>query len=364
MFNVISLKQDDPQWQAFYDLPDSIYQGDPNYIKPSLTAVKTSVNRPEFQGHQLPLIAVGGNQVLARMVVRRAQDLHGYAPDTIGLISFFEAKDNYPAVEALFHKAIAWLKDKKIHHLIGPMDGDTWHKYRFNVGPFDRPPFMMEPYNPPYYGTFWERFGFRVLAKYFSKHVNSKTVVPLMEKYYRRAEQNGFTFRSFHVKQFENELKILYDLSCQNFAGNYFYTPILLDDFCGLYVEAKAIIDKRLVWFCQDKEGEYCGFIFSFPDYFLALQSMHGQHGLVSKLKFVVNRRKAATLNIKTIGVTPRYRGRGLSQALMYKAYFEGSQMGLHQANLCLIHEENVSAKLDAGQGRITRNYHLYEYQF
>ena len=57
------------------------------------------------------------------------------------------------------------------------MDGDTWHRHRLNVGPFDDPPFLLEPYNPPYYPEIWEEAGFQVLARYFSKQVDPAAVV-------------------------------------------------------------------------------------------------------------------------------------------------------------------------------------------
>lgn len=365
MIELIELKENDSKWGLFYSLTDSIYQGDQNYVKLKRKSVSQSVNRIEFKNKQLALIAIEGDKVLARMVVRFSKEFRHYENRNVGLISFFETVNRYEAVEILFKKAIEWLKENDVHSIIGPMDGDTWHKYRLNVGPLVRPPFMMEPYNPSYYATFWERFGFKVLAKYFSKYVAEvETVLPKMKKYFDRTIRNGFTYHKFRLDDFESGLKILYNLSIQIFEDNHFYTPVSFNDFKLLYRDSKSIINENLIWFCRDKEDKYCGFVFSFPDYFRALKSMNGKNSLMSKLRFLLNKGKTDTLNIKSLGVTTHHRGSGLGAALMYKSYFEGFKLGFKKANMCLMHEDNASAHLDAGQGEILRNYHLYEYEF
>jgi hypothetical protein len=76
-----------------------------------------------------------------------------------------------------------------------------------------------------------------------------------------------------------------------------------------------------------------------------------------------LNRRKADALNLKTVGVDQTYRGAGLGNALMYKAYYEGVRKGFKKANMCLFHQDNLSGRIDGGAGDIMRTYHLYEYE-
>lgn len=360
-----TLDTTDTLWSEFYRLPDDIYRDDPNSIKSSLESVKSSVHRLDFKDSQLSLLALRNGKACARMVVRCSRDLCKYKDGPIGLISFFEALNDQQAVANLLQTGRQWLKARGVQRIVGPMDGDTWHKYRFNVGPFEQPPFMAEPYNPAYYAGLWEQFGFKILSKYFSKYVGDvQSILPKMVKYYNRSVQNGFTYRKFRLNDFENELTILYELSVRIFENNYFYSKISLEEFKQLYKDSKSIINESLVWFCQDKEEHTCGFVFSFPNYFEAIKSMKGKSDLFHKLKFVMNKPKADILNIKSLGVTPDHRKSGIGAALMYKAYFEGYNLGFKKANMCLIHEENASAQLDAGEGKIFRNYHLYEYEF
>ncbi len=348
-------------WQDFYGVPERVYAGDPLYLKTSIDSVRSGVERPEFTNSQLPLLALVDGIPVSRIIARASQNFIDGKPGKIGLFSYFESGNDPAAVKELFNHACRWLRHRGVGRIFGPMDGDTWHKYRVNVGPFQHKPFLMEPYNPEYYASLWEEYGFRVFARYYSKRVDEvRQILPGFIRYYNRSLKNGFTYRHFRLADFDNELNILYDLSCRIFSQNPFYTEISREEFKSLYADAQSIIVEDLIWFCQDRQGLYCGFVFALPDYFDAVLSMGASRNLWARLKFLLKRKRADTLNLKTLGTLPEYRGKGLGPALMYKAYERGCEMGLNSANLCLIHEDNVSGRLDGNKGELLRNYNLY----
>ncbi len=347
----------------FYALPDAVYAGDAYYIKPFAGSVKDSVWRSAYADRQQLFLARTNGQPAARIVARVCGQLTDTSGAPYGMLGFFEAHNRPEPVQALLAAAVQWLRRQGCGPIIGPMDGDTWHKYRFNQGPFTKPPFMMEPYNPPYYPELWKAAGFVELASYYSKTVEGiPEILPSMEKYYRRVSRSGVTFRSFDRARFDDELNLLYELSVSIFAGNYLYTPIAAADFKSLYAGAKTMTHPRLIWFALAPEGTPIGFVFSVPDYADALRGMNGKRGLAAKLRFLMRRRTADTLNIKTMGVVPGQRGTGLGAALMYKAYQGGVELGFQKANLCLVKEGNPSGRFDAGRGQIFRKYALYHY--
>ena len=348
-------------WPDFLSVTDSVYQRDPHYCKTAASLVRLGIERSRFSGHQRVLLALEDGQGVARLIARAWDNFIDDSGGRIGLIGSFEALENPGAVNALFDHAREWLGEQGIDLLVGPMDGDTWHKYRFNIGPYDEPPFMMEPYNPAYYPALWESYGFQVMAGYYSKRVDDiEPLIAHFERFYKRSVRNGFHYRSLRMEKFEEELRIIYDLSCQIFADNHFYTEISFQDFAALYASSRSIISPNLIWFCQDRQGDYCGFLFAVPDYFRAVQSMKGSTLPWAKLKFIMNKHTAAAVNFKTLGSLPKYHGTGVGPALMHKAYQEAFQMEFRAANLCLIHQDNVSGRLDDDRGHLLRKYHLY----
>lgn len=361
---IVDLNEEPEFWPQFFGLPAAVYGDDPCYVKPPGSYAQGVVDRSTATaGGSLPLLALDRDCApVARLVVILPEQLPVGEKDRVGMVGLFESLDHFTAVQGLFDQAGKWLVGKGIGKMVGPMDGDTWHKYRINIGPCHRPPFLMEPYNPPYYPKLWVDCGFTTLAGYYSKHIpDLSRAMAGLEKFYNRCLRNGFSFRPFRKRHFAEELDILYDLSCATFADNFYYLKITRDSFKGLYAGAGAIILEKLIWFALDKSGQYCGFSFALPDYHEAVRSLGGKTDIWSKLRFLYNRRKANTLNAKSVGVLKQYQGSGLGPALTYKAYLEGYRHGFPAANLCLIHEANSSGRLDADQGEVSRRYLLYE---
>ena len=58
-----------------------------------------------------------------------------------------------------------WLAQRGCTQAQGPMGPTTWHPYRANLGPHDRPPFLGEPTFSP---EPWQSAGYRVVARYAS----------------------------------------------------------------------------------------------------------------------------------------------------------------------------------------------------
>ena len=360
---ILELDKDSVHWDDFYGISGYIYKKDSFYCKRSIESAKQELQPHRVNHKSRPFVALRNGRPAARLMTFIKSDLRGYRKGKIGLIGFFESENNQDTANQILDHAVGWFKKEGVDKVVGPMNGDTWHSYRFSLGPFDQPPFMMEPYNPGYYAALWENYGFSILSVYESKHVpDVSPVLSKLKPRYEKAVRNGFSFRSFDRSRYDDELNLLYDLICRIFSGNPFYTEIKREMFKRIYAGAKSIIDESLFWFCRDRDDRYAGFIFAFPDYFKALRSMNGKTSLFAKLRFILNKRKADTLNLKTVGTDHAYRGEGLGTALMYKAYFEGFKKGYKKANMCLFHRENVSGRIDGGKGEAMRTYHLYEY--
>ncbi|HEX7150055.1 MAG TPA: hypothetical protein VF618_01110 [Thermoanaerobaculia bacterium] len=254
-----------------------------------------------------------------------------------GLLGYFEAVDDADAVRALLHEAAAWLRANGAREVIGPMDGDTWHRYRVNAGPFETPPFLLEPVNPPYYAKLWEAAGAEVLETYSSKRVDD--IAPLIAKLApmdARAVARGYRFRPIDPARLHEELTLVWQLSLEIFAGNAFYSPIALDDFLALYTGIDRLLVPELVLFAHDAEGAAAGFVFAYPD------------------------PAPGVIDYKTIGVTPRHRRGYVGWALLHRVYQAALRMGRPVANHCLMREGNASQSMDAGHAEEFRRYLLY----
>jgi len=243
------------------------------------------------------------------------------------------------------------------------MDGDTWHRYRLNVGPFDDPPFLLEPYNPPWYEPLWMANGFAVLERYFSKRVDPAAVAAHLEGRARDALSTGYSLRRLDPSRFQAELGVIYELSRRIFSRNFLYTEISADEFVRLYAGARALLDPDLVLFARSPAGEDVGFLFAYPDLFRAVAAMRGKRNLLAKLRFLWHRRDTDAVDFKTLGVLPGHRRSGIAAALFHEGHRRAVEKGYAHANHCLYKAGNPSGDLDGGAGRVMREYRLYEWK-
>jgi GNAT superfamily N-acetyltransferase len=343
----------------FLKLPEEVYRGDPGHDATPRRQVVAGLFRPDFAGRQRAWVMEEGGRPAARLVARISPSLRDASGRPYGMIGFFEALEGVD-VAGLFAAAVAWLREAGAGEIVGPLDGDTWHKHRLNVGPYDDPPFLLEPYNPPWYPAVWEARGFEVLERYASTRVDTAAVVAGLEGKHRTAAEAGYRLRRLDPSRFREELGRIYRMSRALFAGNFLYTEIPEEEFLSLYAGAKSLLDPELVWFAEAPDGADAGFLFAFPDRFRAVAAMRGKRGPLAMLRFLRHRNEAEAVNFKTLGVMPGHRRAGLASALMWQGHRIALDKGYRAANHCLFREGNPSGGLDAGSGRVMRRYHLY----
>ena len=362
--SIIDATTDQRARALFLGLPASVYEGDTCYCATPRHAAIADLDRDEFANTQRVLVAEDGGRPVARVVARRSHKLMDDSGRPHGMLGFFEALNHPEAVKDILGAAIGWLRSTGAGSIVGPMNGDTWHSYRFNVGPFEHPPFLMEPYNPPYYPELWERCGFKVLETYYSQRVDDiQALADSLEKKHERALSNGYTMRRLDSGSFLEELEIIHRLSLESFADNFLYPEIPLREFTNMYAGAKRLLDPDLTWFAEAADGGIAGFLFAFPDELKAVASMGGKRSPLALLRFAVARGHADAINIKTAGVARDHRRMGLFAALMFCAVREAIRKGYRATNLCLIKEGNPSGILADSLAEILRRYVLYEYR-
>lgn len=261
--------------------------------------------------------------------------LYPDAPDWDGLpsaaLANFRAKDAASA-DAVLTQALDWAKAQNIPRLLAPMEGDTWHSYRFVTESDGSPAFLMEPQNPDLAPEAFARAGFRKIAGYFSARV------PLAQMVQSAPEDSA----DFQIDQWDGTdatalFTQVHAMSLQAFSKNAFYKPIALQAFLDMYLPIVPMLRPELIHFARKPDGELAGFVFGIPNYAEGMQP------------------KSAIL--KTYASLTRGAGRHLSYAFHQAALTAGYQDAIH----ALIHDDNLSALRSATEGaKVFRRYALF----
>jgi hypothetical protein len=281
---------------------------------------------------------------------------------TLGTIGTFHALNDPTTARTMLDAATDILGKQGAQRILAPMDGDTWHPYRLNTGPYDAPPFIKEPWNPTYYPALLENAGFAMAERYDSYIINAPAQAAAnQEKFHQRCLKQGYTFTEITSRNYATLLPLIYQLSCQIFSENILYTPIDQAEFLRMYLPAKSLIAKGLSWLATAPDGAPAGYVFTFPDYADALRAMRGGTNLMAKIRFLRHKSRATRTCIKTLGTTPEKRGSGLTAALTYLSYRGTVQLGYKQALMCLMHSSNDSRRFGGNADHPYRSYALYQ---
>lgn len=210
------------------------------------------------------MLARSGAKVVGRASAMVNHSLRDGDGEAVGSIGFFECVDGYRVAEDLLGAAASWLADQHgIRRIWGPMNFDIWHGYRMMTRGFDQPLFYGEPYNKPYYPSFFERFGLVAKQHWHSLEVLGRQ--PLDALTTPKAErceqlvQAGYSFRILDAAHLARELETLRNVLTRSFGRFLGYTPISAEDFAALFTPSKRAIEPPLFTFAYDEHGGLAG---------------------------------------------------------------------------------------------------------
>lgn len=273
--------------------------------------------------------------VLARASVwcRRTPLLHG---ERTGFIGHFASVDSR-ASAVLLDAACKYLSENGCGQAVGPIDGDTWHAYRFIVEGSDAPRFVFEPDHPADWPRHFRAAGFGVLTTYSSSVVEdlarTDARIPVARD---RLAAAGVHIRELDLSRWNDELARVHDLSLVAFSSNFLYTPIPLNVFASLMEPLRPLVDPCLVLLAE-RQGVLLGFVFAMPDPGLGPRS----------------------LIVKTLAVLPGRAQQGLGAVLVACVHDRARRLGYRRAVHALMHDGNGSRHISRRYGQPFRRYAL-----
>lgn len=275
-----------------------------------------------------------------------APPLAGERPGVLGHF----AATSPEAAHAVLDRACSELVARGATLALGPMDGNTWRRYRWVIDSApDEPPFLMEPTNTPAYPAWWSAAAFSPLATYQSALVTRlDTTDPRLERVRERLARDGITIRTLPATpdltpaRFEAELRALHAVSLVSFAHNYLYTPLSAEDFVAQYLPYREKIRPEFV-FIAEHAGRCVGYMFSLPDY------LRPARGL-----------PLDTLILKTAAILPGRAYAGLGALLAEKTHHAARAAGFTRVIHALALEDNPVTNITARHGTVIRRYALF----
>jgi GNAT superfamily N-acetyltransferase len=270
---------------------------------------------------------------------RSTPHLPGHRP---GIIGHYAALDASVACGLLQH-ACMQLAARGCTLALGPMDGNTWRRYRLLTQRGSEPVFFLEPDNPDGWPGHFLDAGFTPIAWYASAITTDLSRKdPRMERVADRLQAHGIRIRPLDGHHLEEELRRIYRVATISFRDNFLYTPIDEAEFLAQCRPVLPYVRPELVLLAE-RCGHPIGFLFAVPD---MLQARPGQD--------------IRTIVIKTAAVLPDRSHAGLGGLLVARAHEVARSLGYTRAVHALMHETNASRNISRHYAHAMRRYALF----
>ncbi len=313
--------------RAFLLVPKILYRNDPVWVCPLDQDINRIFNPDEntyFKHGEVCrwILRDDDGKLIGRIAAfidYKSSALQGQATGGVG---FFECVNDQEAANELFNTSIAWLKEKGMEAMDGPINfGETDSYWGLLVDGFTHPSYEIA-YNPPYYQDLFESFGFKTYYKQEGFHLDLSEEFPprFMKIAEWVAKKPEYSFRHFTWKEQEKFVKDfteVFNIAWASFKEN--FEPLEPEYIKKTLQKAKAIIDEEFIWFAY-RDGKPIAIYLMYPDVNMVSKHLNGKLHLFNKLKFLyLLKRKTITRTRGVLmGVVPKYQGLGIESAIIW----------------------------------------------
>ncbi|MDO5308134.1 MAG: hypothetical protein Q4G03_01355 [Planctomycetia bacterium] len=363
--------------ELFIRLPHTIYQNDTNWTPQFDFLIREKLDRkknPFFEhGWAQELLAVENGQPVGRLLVSDDERFNQENNANYGMFGFFECVDDHKVANALFDEGVRILKvERKRDVVFGPVEFSTNYEYGLLIDGFDSPAKVMMSYNPPYYQSLIEGWGWEKNRDLFSWWFDRSALFadnwrPIVE---RLRDRYQFTVRPFSLKDFKGDVSRcmqVYDhIRSEWWWGSVSLTDAEIKQYAQMLHQ---IAFPEMVLIAESSDGKPIGFSITIPDLNEAAKPLNGKTswfgipflGLL-RLKSRLKRVKGARLIV--LCVLPEYRRKGVAENLIvntfdfgyYKMKYENAELGWTDE-----YNDKISHVLERVGARRFKKYRVYQ---
>ncbi len=323
---------------------------------------------PFFEHADVALwIARKNGRDVGRIAAVEDRDWLEFHQDGAGYFGMFECPDDPEVAKALFERARAWLRDRGLARMIGPMDLSTNYVCGVLIDAFDRDPGINMPYNPPWYDGLIQGQGLRKAKDLIQWHIELKDPVP--PRVERIAEmikkRENVTVRAMSFADWDAEVGRALEIYNDAWEHNWGFVPVGEKEFRHIAKDLKMVLHPTLPLIAE-VEGRPVAFALIIMNVNPVLKKLDGKlfpfgiFRLIWDLK-VVNKVDSGRLIL--MGIREGYRRRGLDSILFVEMHRRSKALGWWGGEIGWTLEDNhmVNRAIESMGSKPAAHYRLYE---
>lgn len=367
---IVPLSRTPREVRRFLQVAYPIYAGDPHWVAPLLMDVEKvfSDANPFFEHAQMQLfVAVQAGRDVGRIAAILDREYVKSQQDQAAFFGFFETINDPQVSQALFDAANGWARQQGARRVLGPMNPSTNDECGLLVSGFDRSPVFMMTYNPAYYVGLVEQAGFsksKDLLAFFFDLANTP-----MDRFERIAakfakREPELRLRPIRKKTLAQDIKKVTEVYNEAWEANWGFVPMTDHEIQFMAARLKPLLYEGLAYL-MEAPNEPVGFLLASPDYNQALKHLKGRllsPGLFQALPYLLQWKTTDIVRVITLGVKPRYRGRGIEAAMLCDGLRTGFKAGFKCVEASWVLEDNTAVQrvIELFGGKVYKTYRIY----
>jgi hypothetical protein len=357
--------------RPFLDVVDYIYRDDPNYVRPLDMMVKEQLSpkNPFFEhGEGTIFTAHRNGWCVGRCTAQIDRGHLSRYRDDVGFFGFFDTIDDAEVAQALMASARAWLADRGMKRIRGPLSLSSNEELGCLVEGFDTPPMFLMPHHMPYQGALIEQAGLTKIKDLFAWRYQVGEPSARVRKARNDIEAlPEVTARPVDMKHLEGDIRSVIDIYNDAWSENWGYVPLTEAELAKMAKDMKLILAPEITRLAFI-DGEPAAVALAVPNLNEVIRDFGG-HTVrnLPKLIYRLKVKKPKTARLIILGIRKKFRNvrkyAGLSLYLYAKMNEGGEKLGIEWGELSWTLEDNapVSAGIRLMGGKIYKRYRIYE---
>jgi len=352
----------------FVRLPFRLYKDDPNWVPPLIGDAKRTLTPGQnpFWNHaerELYLAQRDGKEV-GRVAAIFDRLYNDYRHSHVAYFGFIEMENDQEVAEALFTAVKDFARSRGANVVYGPANPSLNDEVALLIDPFDSPPMVKMPYNPPYYPQLVEKSGFTKVKDFHAYAIPTDAPIPekLQRVMSKLKEKPGLVVRPADLSQIDRELTFIKEVYNDAWSDNWDHVPMTDEEIADLARQLKALIRPETCPFVFYK-GEIAGVCVTLPDYNQVLKKMNGRLFPFGWLTFLTQRGKINQARLWALGVKRKFHNLGFDSLLYYESFMGARRLGYKWGEVSMILEDNVGIirPILMWGGKLYKTFRVYQ---
>jgi len=358
------------QRTQFLGFPWVLHRGNPNWIPPLRGNQKELVGyrrHPFYRRNEVQtFLAYRSGEVCGRVAAVLNHDHIERFSERRGFFGFFECVDDRRAAHALFDAARQWLAERGVSCLRGPVSPSLNYEVGLLVDGFDSPATFMMSYNPPYYASLLESYGFRKAQDLYAYWGHVDMLPKIAAKLSPIAEQilahYNARVRPVNTRRFREDVEAFLSIYNRSLEGTWGFVPMTQGEVRHIARSLRYLIVPELA-VGVEVDGQLVGAVLGLPDYNPRIQQIDGRLFPFGFLHLLRKKHQIKRIRVLSANVVPEYQRQGLGLVLLNALVPKALEWGIEEAEFSWVLESNSLSRrsLEKGGAIRTKTYRLYD---